>query len=628
MDTEAEAEITELSWQELPMADIVELRRLSSPESSADRSIGLTAFLSSDKYLVYPGLRFRYRAPGTSESSDYEVTAVTARGDDVGVARAGETTRHAIARTPGLPPQLPAYHHIGGLQLVIDLLRREIELPLRRPEEFRAIDISAVSGVLLYGPPGTGKTLLARAVAFHSGVEEVTLSGSELASWPRAKAEQEIRTAFDPANKLVIIDDIDYLTPSRAKTGNALSLLGPIQRLLDQPGRPVVIATTSRRDDIDPAIQRHGRIGRHVPVPAPNENARREILRIHIRDLPLSDQPKRKDLIADLAQRTAGFVGADLEALCQEAGRLALRRVFPVEVLERPMPEAQALPQIEAEDWREALTLVTPSAIGGIISETPPTKFSDVVGLDETITMLKERLVLPLRHPELFAEADVKMERGVLLYGPPGTGKTLLAGAIANECGCRFMSVRGPELLTKWFGESEQAVRDLFDRARSAAPCVVFFDEIEAIARRRTGSSHDAGTADRVVDQLLAEIDGLVDLGQVAIIGATNDEKSLDPAILRPGRLGLHVEVPLPDGSGRQDLFALYLNQAELQPQYSKYAQMTASMSGADIKMIAREAKLNALRRAEFSRVLPVTDEDVTEAIETSQNRQQALPLS
>lgn len=621
----AEVKVAGLRAAELPVADRLELRltRWSGPPT--DHSAGLPDFLRSGKYLLYPGLSFGYQPLGGSGTGEYEVTAVMVHHRRVDVARMGDALTHVVHPDPGTADWPPTYHEIGGLDRVITLLRREVELPLRRPQDLRAVGISTPSGVLLYGPPGTGKTLLARAVAHHSRARTTFISGPELASRPQAEAEEALRSAFaadgaDGTPRLVIIDDIDFLAPSRGTPGMPTHLLGLVLRILDQPGRPTVVATTSRRDEIDPAVRRLGRIGRQIRVPVPNEAERKEILITHTRWLPLaSAEPDRDDLLNELARRTAGFVGADLEALCQEAGCLALRRSYPAAVLESGQPEAQAPLQIRAEDFYEALTIVTPSAIDADISDIPKTSFSDIAGLGGIVTALKERLVLPISRPEIFAAAGLPMERGVLLYGPPGTGKTLLARAIAHECGCRFIPVRGPELLNKWFGESEQAVRDLFERARSVAPCVVFFDEIEALARRRSGGVHDAGASDRVVNQLLAEIDGLVDLGQVSIIGATNSKDSIDPAILRPGRLGLHIEVPLPDIDGRRELFEMYLPES-LQEHCAEWAAKTPALSGADIAMIAREARLNALRRTSFEEVTPVSAEDVTAALGTRHN--------
>jgi transitional endoplasmic reticulum ATPase len=621
-------EIAPLDGTGLAKADLVEVRLLRWSGPLDRRSTGLPDFLQSHKYLLYPGLRFSYQPlGGETGSGDFEVAAVIAHGETVEVAWAGAALRHTVHRDRGAADWPPTYDDIGGLELAVEVLRREVELPLRRPRELREVGITAPSGVLLYGPPGTGKTLLARAVAQHSGARVTILNGSELASGSPAEAENIIRAAFatqedDGATpRLVIIDDLDYLTPARTMPGVHAPLLGLIQRVLDEPGRPLVLATTSRRDEIDSAISRLGRIGRQIPVPAPSEADRRAILDIHTRSLALATGgAERHELLTSLAGRTPGFVGADLEALCHESGRLALRRAFPVGELESDSPEAQAPLRIQVSDWDEALTLVTPSAIGEVVTDIPETKFTDVAGLHDTVALLQERLVLPLSKPAVFAEAGLRMERGVLLFGPPGTGKTLLARAVAGECNCRFLSVRGSELHTKWFGESERAVRDLFDRARALAPCVVFFDEIEAIGGRRNDGSSDGGTANRVVNQLLAEIDGFIDLGQVSVIGATNDPKSVDPALLRPGRLGLHIEVPPPDSGGRQELFLMYLPGTP-PAEAVKYADMTPGLSGAGIAMIARESRLNALRRVGFEYAEPVTDDDVLAAIGTHQAR-------
>ena len=332
--------------------------------------------------------------------------------------------------------------------------------------------------------------------------------------------------------------------------------------------------------------------------------------------LPLSAAgPDREQLLTGLGRQTAGFVGADLEALCRQAGAIALRRAFPIDVLESEQPEAKAAIEIRDGDWAEALTLVTPSAIDVDVTDVPRTTFDDIRRPAPDGEGAQGAAVYPLRHPEVFAAMGLRMERGVLLYGPPGTGKTLLARAVAHECGCRFMAVRGSELLSKWFGESEQAVRDLFDRARSLAPCVVFFDEIDAIARRRSGGAHDGGASDRVVNQLLAEIDGLIDLGQVSIIGATNYRESIDPALLRPGRLGLQIAVPTPDVDGLRQLFEMYLPEP-LHDHCAEWAHTSQGMSGADVAMIGREARLNALRRTGFERPATVTLQDVTTALD------------
>ncbi|MDY7083637.1 MAG: AAA family ATPase [Actinomycetota bacterium] len=614
-----QVDVTPLDAGQVRPADEADVRLDSWTGSDPDASTGLSEFLRNGHYLLYPGLRFAHQPLGSEGRGEYTVVSVRVAGVPVEVASMSDRLEIRVRRAPGLAGRALGYEDIGGLDHAVALLRREVELPLRRRTDLAALGVTAPSGVLIYGPPGTGKTLLARTVAATSGARTTMLSGSELAAKQPADAEAELRAAFAAetgSSHLVILDDLDYIAGDRSLPGSFPPLLSVLQQLLDAPDRPIVIATTTRRDHIDPAIRRLGRIGHQVAVAAPSEEERRAILTVHNRNLALSfGEPQRAELNADLARRTAGFVGADLEALCDEAGRVALRRAFPAEELESATPTARAPLQIQPGDWEEALTLVSPSAIGSVVSEVPSTTFADIAGLDRTAAELSERLVLPLSRPQVFAEAGLRMERGVLLYGPPGTGKTLLARAVAHECGARFIAVRGPELLTKWFGESEQAVRDLFARARSVAPCVVFFDEIEAVARRRGGGSTDGGAGDRVVNQLLAEMDGMVDLGQVSIIGATNNPDAIDPAILRPGRLGLHIEVPLPDRAGRTALFAMYLGSDELAERYETYAAMTEGSSAAEVAMIAREARLGALRRVGFAHAEPVTDEDVLAGI-------------
>ncbi|CAL9638545.1 AAA family ATPase [Streptomyces sp. enrichment culture] len=607
----------------------------------------LRDFLTAGRYPLYPGLRFCHRPLGAAGDGgdgqgEYVVDRVVADGADVSVADVTPLLEIAVQRSPALRAVQPGYEDLGGIDDVVALLRREIEVPLRRSEALRRLGVHAPAGILLHGPPGTGKTTLARAVCTRcaqDGVETALLRGPALMTQQREDAEAALREALRPVAegerpRLVVLEDVDYLAPARDTPVAGGSLLGLLHELLDRPDRPVIIATTSRPDDVDAAIRRLGRLGQGIRMPLPSEEDRRAILAIHTRDLALAaeDEAARAALLHDLAARTSGFVGADLAALCHEAGRVALRRAFPLEMLEdepdgsttttedhRPASgdglEPVSALRIQEADWTAALTLVTPSAIGGVVPELPDTGFDDVVGLDATVTQLRERLILPLRDPGLFAEAGVRVERGVLFHGPPGTGKTLLARALAHECGRRFLSVRGPELLNQWFGESERAVRDLFERARHLAPSILFFDEVDALAPRRTNGSGDGGAANRVVNQLLAELDGLEDLGQVTVVAATNNHERIDPALLRPGRLGLHIEVPLPDLAGRQALFALYLPQGVVEEHLTEYARMADGMSGAGIAMAAREARLSALRRGRFEELLPVVHDDVLQGL-------------
>lgn len=619
------------SWAQLPVAESVELRMLRGDADLADPGPGFGDFLRSRHYPVYPGLRFTYQPLADSAAAEYRVTAVRSRGTEIEVARVAGPLAVAVQHEGELTAVLPTYEDLGGLDHVVAILRREVELPLRRPADLHRLGVHASAGIVLHGPPGVGKTSLARAVGAQCGTEVIMLSGPSLSACPRPEAEELLRAAFDDRSqggpRLVIVDDVDYLAPSRENSSATVSFLGLLQQLLDEPGRPVVIATTNRLDDVDPAIKRFGRLGRQIALPLPAEDDRRAILAVHTRALAMADadDAERSRLLADLAARTSGFVGADLAALCHEAGRTALRRAFPLDLLEstRLLPETPL--EITEGDWLQALTVVTPSAIGGVVSEVPSTTFADVAGLDDTVLELRERLVLPLTNRELFAEAGLPVERGVLLYGPPGTGKTLLARALAHECGQRFLSVRGPELLNKWFGESERAVRDIFDKARNLAPSILFFDEIDALVPHRGGSATDGGAANRVVNQILAELDGLQDLGNVTVVGATNNPENLDPALLRPGRLGLHIRVGLPDLAGRRALLSLYLPDPALTDRINDYAATTEGMSGADIAMVAREARLAALRRVGFTRVPALEDEDVMAGVHRHHLSQSAV---
>uniref|UniRef100_UPI000E3E5E9B AAA family ATPase n=1 Tax=Allorhizocola rhizosphaerae TaxID=1872709 RepID=UPI000E3E5E9B len=385
VQTASPVEVERLDPTGLASANMIELSLVRWSGTPGENRAGLLEFLRGGRYLLYPGLRFGYRALGGQGLGEYKVESVRANCQAVPVAAIGERVTVRVRRPPGVTVWPPTYDDVGGLDQAIALLRREVEVPLRRPADLAAIGVAAPTGVLLYGPPGTGKTLLARAVAFHSGVPTTLVSGPEIAGRPPAEAETLLRNAFGDAHgppRIVILDDVDYLAPERSQPAAGPSMVSLLQRLLDQPGRPVVIGTTSRRDAIDPAIRRLGRLGRQVAVGVPNESDRREIIMVHTRELALAfNDQERHDLAADLARRTAGFVGADLEALCHEAGRVALRRAFPLEVLESAVPVPQTPLEIELADWQEALTLVTPSAIGSVVSEIPPVTFADVAAL-------------------------------------------------------------------------------------------------------------------------------------------------------------------------------------------------------------------------------------------------------
>jgi len=504
--------------------------------------------------------------------------------------------------TTGIPTV--TYEDIGGLKEEIRKIREMVELPLRHPELFERLGIEPPKGVLLYGPPGTGKTLLAKAVANEANAHFIYLSGPEIMSKYYGQSEENLREIFKEAQEnapsIIFIDEIDSIAPKRDEVTGEVERRVVAQLLalmdgLETRGKVVVIGATNRPNALDPALRRPGRFDREIEIGIPDTKARREILEIHIRGVPLAEDVN----LDKLAEMTHGYVGADLAALVKEAAMRALRRIMPeidMEMEKIPVEILEKL-QVTWEDFMDAYREMQPSTMREVLIEKPNVHWDDIGGLDDVKQELREVVEWPMKYRKLFAHMKVKIPKGILLYGPPGTGKTLLAKAVATESEANFISVKGPEFLSKWVGESEKAVREVFRKARQAAPAVIFIDEIDAVApmRGRDISSH---VTERVVSQLLTEMDGLEELHNVTVIAATNRPDILDPALLRPGRFDRLVYVPVPDKEARKEIFRIHLRGKPLAEDVDieKLADRTDGYTGADIEAVCNEATILALR--------------------------------
>jgi len=498
------------------------------------------------------------------------------------------------------------YEDIGGLGRELEMVREMIELPLRHPELFERLGIEPPKGVLLYGPPGTGKTLIAKAVANEVDAHFISLSGPEIMSKYYGESEGKLREVFEEAQEnaptIIFIDEIDSIAPRREETKGEVErrVVAQLLSLMDGlkgRGQVIVIAATNLPDAIDPALRRGGRFDREIEIGIPDKKGRMEIFQVHSRGVPLANDVD----VAKYAETTHGFVGADIALLVKEAAMRALRKVIPKINLEQEIP-AELLDQLKVsnDDFDEARKHVEPSAMREVLVEVPDITWDDVGGLDEVKKELQEAVEWPLKYPAIFERLKTKPPKGILLFGPPGTGKTLLAKAVANESECNFISVKGPELLSKWVGESEKGVRDIFRKARQASPAIIFFDEVDALVPKRgmyVGSSH---VTESVVSQILTELDGLEELKDVTVIAATNRPDMIDEALLRPGRIERHIYVPPPDAEGRKKIFDVYLREAGalLASDVSIDALVTETEGfvGADIEALVREAKLGAMR--------------------------------
>ncbi|WP_423792613.1 CDC48 family AAA ATPase [Methanocaldococcus indicus] len=498
------------------------------------------------------------------------------------------------------------YEDIGGLKEEVKKVREMIELPMRHPELFEKLGIEPPKGVLLVGPPGTGKTLLAKAVANEAGANFYVINGPEIMSKYVGETEENLRKIFEEAEEnapsIIFIDEIDAIAPKRDEATGEVErrLVAQLLTLMDGlkgRGQVVVIGATNRPDALDPALRRPGRFDREIVIGVPDREGRKEILQIHTRNMPLAEDVDL-DYLADV---THGFVGADLAALCKEAAMRALRRVLPDIDLEAEEIPKEVLDNLKVtmDDFKEALKDVEPSAMREVLVEVPNIKWEDIGGLEEVKQELREAVEWPLKAKDVFERLGIRPPKGVLLFGPPGTGKTLLAKAVANESGANFISVKGPEIFSKWVGESEKAIREIFKKARQNAPCIIFFDEIDAVAPKR-GRDISSGVTDKVVNQILTELDGMEEPKDVVVIAATNRPDIIDPALLRPGRLDRVILVPVPDEKARLDIFKIHTRGMKLADDVDleELAKKTEGYTGADIEAICREAAMLAVRES------------------------------
>lgn len=551
-----------------------------------------------DSFLVRGGMRSVEFKVVETDPADYCIVA-----PDTEIFCEGQP----IAREDEEKLDDVGYDDVGGVRKQMAQIRELVELPLRHPSLFKTIGVKPPKGILLYGPPGSGKTLIARAVANETGAFFFLINGPEIMSKLAGESESNLRKAFEEAEKnspaIIFIDEIDSIAPKREKTQGEVErrIVSQLLTLMDglkARSHVIVMGATNRPNSIDAALRRFGRFDREIDIGVPDEVGRLEILRIHTKNMKLDPDVDLERISKD----THGFVGADLAALCTEAALQCIREKMDVIDLEDDTIDAEILNSmgVSNDHFQTALGISNPSALRETVVEVPNVTWEDIGGLEQVKRELQEVVQYPVEHPEKFEKFGMAPSKGVLFYGPPGCGKTLLAKAIANECQANFISVKGPELLTMWFGESEANVREIFDKARQSAPCVLFFDELDSIANQRGSSAGDSGAADRVINQLLTEMDGMNAKKTVFIIGATNRPDIIDTALLRPGRLDQLIYIPLPDDASRLQIFKANLRKSPVAPDVdlTLLAKYTNGFSGADITEICQRACKYAIRES------------------------------
>jgi transitional endoplasmic reticulum ATPase len=611
----------------LPVA-IGDLLRVGTPGTAPREFLIIGTTPATPSYTVHKrnaDALEEFIPPLQSQSSTDAEAVLVQQGTVVRAQARGATKPGGLGRV--------SYEDIGGLGKELQRIREMIELPLKYPAVFDRLGVEPPKGVLLYGPPGTGKTLIARVVASETNAAFFVINGPEILNKLYGESESRLRSVFQEAQRkapsIIFIDELDALAPKRSETNGELErrIVGQLLALMDgiaSRGQVVLIGATNQPNSLDPALRRPGRFDREISLHVPDLRGRMEVLGIHCRDAALAPDID----FARLAQLTPGFVGADLEALCREAAMIALRRVLPHIDYERGYIPYETLINlsITMADFQAALREIEPSTTREVYVEVSETSWDDIGGLTKAKTTLTEGVEWPIRFPELYESAKIEAPRGVLLSGPPGTGKTLLARALANQCESSFISIKGPELLSKWIGESEKGIREVFRRAKQAAPCIVFFDEIDSIASRR-GAEFGGNAVDRVIAQLLTELDGIEGRTGVTVVAATNRSDLIDTALLRPGRFDLVVELDYPDEGERATIFRIHTKDRPVDPEISleELARLTEGRNGADIEAICRRASLLAMREwiaprlnLQHVEVTEATDNDASTLASTS----------
>jgi transitional endoplasmic reticulum ATPase len=593
-----------------PIAESVTIAPIYSGSAKMDLGPGLEAFVSKalsrrpfsrGDVFVIPGVFLM------GGSLPFMVVSTQPKG----IVQVGPTTiitikDETVTETEVAAPRV-AYEDIGGLKEKLSRVREMIELPLKHPELFDRLAISPPKGVLLYGPPGTGKTLIAKAVANEAGAHFIGIQGPEIISKYYGESEKELREKFEEAEKnapsVIFIDELDSIAPRRDEVVGEVErrVVAQLLTLMDGlsgRGNVIVIAATNREEAIDPALRRPGRFDREIEIGVPTQSGRLEIIQIHTRGMPIEGNEKdREKILLELSSLSHGFVGADLSALAREAAMRALRRYLPEIDFEKPIPlSLLERMKVTAQDFKEALKQIEPSSLRDVAIEIPTTRWDEVGGLERIKQELQESVELPFRNPQVYRTMGIEPPRGILLYGPPGVGKTLLAKAAATESQANFISVKGPEIMSKWVGESEKAIRVIFKKARQASPAIVFIDEIDSIAPRR-GLQTSSGVTERIVNQLLTSIDGLESLERVLVLAATNRPDILDEALLRTGRFDRLLYVEPPNIDGRLEILKVHTRKMPLDDvSLTEIAQRTEGYVGSDLAALCREAGLQAIR--------------------------------